>query len=83
MRGPLDGQMALDLFPAHAAGPTWDDVQKGRARTATHGAYARPCTGECMHRAAAFESGGEMTCYLFRKPIRGGMCPSSTHLEWR
>ncbi len=75
MTRTLEGQ--LSLF-ANAGNPTWDDVQKGRAVAVHHGAYSRPCRESCMWADCA--SGGR--CYLFAKPIEGGMCPGSTHLEW-
>ena len=73
---PLEGQLALDLLPERA--PTWEDVQKGRARAVRHGAYMRPCRESCLHAASIF--GG--TCYLFRQPIADGMCPSTVHIEY-
>ena len=71
----LDGQMTFALFDERP--PTWEDVQKGSARTVVHGAYARPCTSECMWAADVADG----TCYLFRAPVADGMCPSTTHLE--
>jgi hypothetical protein len=76
----LEGQLSLVLFPEKQ--PAWEDVQKGRAETVNHGAYARPCTRECLYSSDVFELCGERTCFLFGKPIRDGMCPSTVHLEW-
>lgn len=73
----LEGQLALELFPTRS--PTWEDVQKGRAEAVTHGAYTRPCRESCLHADSIFDG----MCYLFRRPIIEGMCPSSVHLEWR
>lgn len=71
----LRGQLPLFDPPEQ---PSWDDVQKGRARAVAHGRYSQPCRPSCMWSDDI--SGG--TCYLFREPVMGGMCPSSTHLEW-
>lgn len=77
MRGPLDGQMALDLFPAHAAGPTWDDVQKGRARTVDR---IEPCDGaECMFWHGGCTHTDEN--YAFPKLQPDGKCRKH-YLEW-
>lgn len=63
-------------------GPGWEDVQKGRARAVSHGMYATPCKPSCMWADSAFSRMGETVCYLFGEPVAGGMCPSTTHLEW-
>ena len=48
--------------------------------------YIRKNTEEylesCLHSGSIFEMGGERTCYLFRKPVRDGMCPSTGEIEW-
>lgn len=73
--GELSGQMSLDLFPTR--GPTWGDVQKGRARAVPCAAYSNPCEPSCMWSGSI--SGGR--CYLFAKPVYGGMCPATVRLE--
>lgn len=72
----------LSLF-GYDRPPTWGDVQKGSARSVLGKAYSRPCTEDCLHSGSIFESGGEKTCYLFRKPIKAGMCPGTVKIEWR
>ena len=72
----------LSLFDVHHGNPTWDDVQKGRATFVRHDAYSRRCRESCLHSGSIFDMGGERTCYLFRKPVRDGMCPSTGEIEW-
>lgn len=79
MAGKLEGQMAFALFDERELPPTWEDVQKGRARAVVHGAYSRPCSTSCLWSGNV--CGGR--CYLLGKPVVDGMCPSTTHLEWR
>ena len=74
--------LQLSLF-GYDRSPTWEDAQKGTAKRVAHEAYSRPCTIECLHSGSIFESNGERACYLFRKPIRDGKCPSTVSLEWR
>jgi len=62
--------------------PTWDDVQKGAASWVAHDMYSEPCRQSCMWSDSVFTLMGEVSCYLFRKPIRGGMCPSTGRIEW-
>ena len=62
--------------------PTWEDVQKGRARHVPHEAYSKPCRESCFWYGDRFPLMGELSCYLFSKPIRGGMCPSTGRIEW-
>lgn len=71
----------LDLF-AHLESPTWEDVQQGRAKWIQHDPYSKPCYSECLWSDCIFELCGKTTCYLFRKPIVNGMCPSSGQAEW-
>jgi len=74
----------LSLFCEQQRGsPNWDDVQKGRAEVVAHDAYSTPCTPECMWADSIGDFGGyEGCCYLFRKPVLDGMCPSTCKLEW-
>lgn len=69
-------QLSLDLFDRGE--PTWDDVQKKRARVVNIGAYHSPCTDACLWHGNIFNG----RCYLFQKPVKGGMCPASTGMEW-
>ena len=73
--------MQIDLFAKQDA-PTWDDVQKGLAEWVQHEPYSKPCYSECLFSDCIFELCGKTTCYLFRKPVINGMCPSSGHMEW-
>ena len=58
--------------------PTWDDVQKKRARTVTHSPYSHACHPDCFW----FPDISNGRCYLFAKPVINGMCPATTRLEW-
>ena len=63
--------------------PTWDDVQKGRAKQVPHERYTQPCRKECMWHESISNFGGiENCCYLFHKPVINGKCPSTITLEW-
>lgn len=71
----------LSLFDPEGS-PTWDDVQEGMARFVPHERYSVPCRDSCMWAESVHYRAGEQTCYLFSKPIKDGMCPSSGRLEW-
>lgn len=58
--------------------PTWDDVQKKRARAITSKPYTRPCRASCLW----FPNIHNGRCYLFAKPVINDMCPATTRLEW-
>ena len=69
------GQLSLDLF--EAGSPTWDDVQKGKARLVD---TIGPCEGPgCMfwHGGCTHTADG----YAFPKKRPGGMCLQH-RLEW-
>ena len=68
----------LSLFPIDRGYPTWDDVQKGRAKAVKHAAYSMPCKKACMWSGSIYDG----KCYLFAKPIINGKCPGTTCLEW-
>lgn len=66
--------MALDLF---GASPTWDDVQKGKARLVD---FVGPCDGQgCMFWHGACTHTADR--YAFPKKRPGGMCLHH-RLEW-
>lgn len=65
---PLDRQLSLDLF--ERGNPSWDDVQKGRARLVD---VIEPCDGEsCMFWRGECTHTAEN--YAFPKKRPNGMC---------
>lgn len=67
-----------DLAGVDEHAPTWDDVQKKRARAITNKPYTRPCRASCLW----FPDISNGWCYLFAKPVIDGQCPATTRLEW-